>query len=413
MGGLPALGRFLLRSAQGPSGRRGLEGKGATWAPGEAPLVRSRIDVLASTMWGCGSTHCVNPHGLMRERGFVNGGELHGETLSVQARGLYGRIARREIARREQVAPGDGQALEDLKVWLLVTEDPTVPGMLVVLDPQEAGRRRLDREMQTLARAADRAGGIPAVADELSVAFARSQRMSDGQASEFLTDPALVNARIADALQHATSELLTAQPGGPRTAEQVRIAEARDGAALTRGVSIRSLYRGTVLEDPVTAGYVSLMSGRGAQFRTMTGPFERCVIIDRKMAFITDHVSPDSPPHVAWLVRDRAAVAFIATVYEDMWRRSEIWHGDQRLDAGPVGQRTTQLQREILRDAAVGRDQNQIASRLGVSERTVNGELCKLKRVWGVTSLPELTYQWALSPDRLVNDGPGDVEDAA
>ncbi|MGW5529441.1 hypothetical protein [Streptomyces xanthochromogenes] len=315
---------------------------------------------------------------------------------------LYARIT-----LGEQPGPGDGLALAELVGWGLVSVDADT-GTVTALDPQDVMRRRLDVAAASLAEAARDISSLPAELDPLSGHFERSKWWS-GPGSEFLAEPEQVNARIAAALDGAHHELLTAQPGGPRTTEHVRRATERDGSALARGVSIRSLYLDTVRDDAPTRGYASMMTRKGAQFRTLASPFRRMVIVDRRQAFISEYMVPDAAPHAARHVKDRGVIAFIVEVFEDAWRRADVWEGEGRVREAAAkdlrsGVRTNRRQREILRDTALGIPQNRTAKRLGIGLRTLTKELGEIRDLWGVTSLPELTYRWALSPDRLIDD---------
>lgn len=332
----------------------------------------------------------------------------------------------KRLARGEDLAPGDEGPLEELVAWRLASVDTDGPGgraagTPVVLDPMQAARQRRDEAMDLWVKAAKDLVAVPRIADELTVEFERSKWWS-GPGSEFLADPETVNARIAQALNGARCELLTAQPGGPRTPEQVSRARVRDGDALARGVEIRSLYRDTVRDDPTTSLYARQMSARGAQFRTLVGPFQRCVIIDRSQAYISDHVVRDAAPHAARHVKDRGVVGFIVAVFEEEWRRAEPWAGERR--PAPTGQqgadgeageggfaggetaavRTTELQREILLDAELGILQSHTAARLGISARTLSAHLSDLRKAWGAPTLPALIALWVRSPDRALVD---------
>jgi hypothetical protein len=53
---------------------------------------------------------------------------------------------------------------------------------------------------------------------------------------------------------------------------------------------------------------------------------------------------------------------------------------------------------------ASSRPQQATADRLGISLRTLAVEVAALKDLYDASSLPELVYKWALSPDRLVDD---------
>ncbi len=43
---------------------------------------------------------------------------------------------------------------------------------------------------------------------------------------------------------------------------------------------------------------------------------------------------------------------------------------------------------------------------MGIAPRTMTDQVTFLKGLWSVRTVAELTYQWALSPDRLVDDSP-------
>ena len=83
----------------------------------------------------------------------------------------------------------------------------------------------------------------------------------------------------------------------------------------------------------------------------------------------------------------------------------------------PPGMRVAR-QREVMRDMIAGKDQRATAARLGVSERTVSGEINALRDLFGAESREQLAFKWAFSPDRLVvaspvEDGRDSVDTAA
>lgn len=326
---------------------------------------------------------------------------FHIRPLSRQARELYARITRGDVVT---AAAADEGPLEELRSCQLVTADPDQPDLLVPLDPQEAGRRYLQAGLQDLADRAQRMAAIPDAADELAVHYERARQHSD-EGFEFLPEPELVNARIEVAIRRAECELLTAQPGGPRTRKMLDIALDRDAEALQRGVTVRTLYRDSVRDDRVTRTWATLMTQKGSQFRTLASPFQRCIIVDRRQAFISDY-APGAHPNSAWHVRGQAMVGFVVAVFEDAWRRADVWSGDPRTVDVAAGTRTTRLQREILRDTAAGIEQRVTAKRLGVSLRSLSNEIRTLREMWAVQTLPELTYQWALCPERLIDEQP-------
>lgn len=325
-------------------------------------------------------------------------------------------------AQRVYVMLADGQAVDpvlhgpelgELTRWHLIARSPEAPSVPVVLPPQDAARRRMDAQMRQMAVQLEEMAAVPQIADMLTQEYERAQWRS-GPGSQFLSEPEVVNARLDHVVAGAEREILAAQPGGPRTRELLERAVARDSAALARGVVKRTLYRDCVREDPVTAEGARIMSARGAgaEYRTMLSPFERCIVVDRREAFISDHVVEGSPPHAAWHVTDRAMVGLIAAVFDQAWKRATPWHGELRAVGGRQSQalrsvddpRTSEIQREILRDMVSGITQASTAGRLGISVRTLQRELDQVREMSGAQSPAELGYWWALCPDRLADD---------
>ncbi|MFJ6995349.1 TrmB family transcriptional regulator sugar-binding domain-containing protein [Streptomyces sp. NPDC003090] len=328
------------------------------------------------------------------------------DPLSRAARALYARIT-----RGEPVGPEDTGPLGELVAWRLVNVDPDRPDRPIALDPQEAGRRRLDEELRELAARAAGMAAIPDVSDELGLHFERAKWRS-GSGSEFLAGSDQVTARIAEAVDRAESEVLTALPWGPVCHELLGEITDRDSRALARGVGLRTLFGDGVRDDAAARAWATAMSARGTRFRTLVAPFQRCVVVDRRQAFISDHVVGGDPDQTAWHVRDRAFVAFVAEGFEEAWRRADVWYGDPRRAAPAEGEgQLTERQREILIDTAAGVDQRITARRLGIGLRTLTKELGRLRARWGAPTLAALAYQWALSPERARTpgrtDGPG------
>ncbi|MCP9989086.1 hypothetical protein LUX01_23030 [Streptomyces sudanensis] len=314
--------------------------------------------------------------------------------LSDEARTLYARIT-----RGEPVGPGDRGALGELVGWRLVTTDPGGSFPPVALDPREAGRRRLGDELRDLADRAARTAAIPDLGDELGLHFERATWRS-GSGSEFLAGREQVAARVGEAVDGAETEVLTALPAGPVREDLTDEAADRDSRALARGVRLRTLLCDAAREDAGAREWATAMSARGARFRTLLAPFQKCVVVDRRQAFVSDHVGGGDPARTAWHVLDRAFVAFVAEGFEDAWRRADVWYGDPRRAAPPGDGGLTDRQREILIDTAAGVDQRITARRLNVGLRTLTKELARLRARWGAPTLAALAYQWALSPER-------------
>lgn len=338
--------------------------------------------------------------------------------MSAAAIRMYGAIAHQEwqtVDETETEFPG---TVDELKMWRLIDTTGKRP---VVLDPKTALKRKLREDLAAATEVMARMDTLPGLSEELFGDFKAAQLRVPGGNSVFLADQAEVNARIQEVVSGARREILASQPGGPRSRELLQIAVSRDTAALDRGVELRTIYRAVVRDHHVTAEYARTMSarteGRPAQYRTLEGDFVRMIIVDREAAFVPDYIVEGSPAHSAWLVTNPAVVAVLAQVYEVMWRRAQPWTGDLRpargrlaeAVEGPDGVRTTRREREIMRMLCAGVSQKKIAATVGISQRKLEENIACLKALWGVHTLNELIYGYALSLDRLVDDSaPGD-----
>ncbi|MGW0948505.1 helix-turn-helix transcriptional regulator [Streptomyces sp. NPDC002623] len=330
------------------------------------------------------------------------------------------------IAAGEDPTERVPEAVEELESLGVVVRDLRSGGRPVALNPRDILRRRIQVEFQNAEDCLTRMRALPGTALALEDAFERSQLHSGGR-SEFIPNPVVVNARLQDVVGAAQFEILAAQPSGPRTVEHLEGARGRDNGALDRGVALRTLYLDTVRDNHVTAEHARMMAnrpdGRPAEFRTLLEPFERAIVIDRRTAFISNTVVQGGHENAAWQITDGAFVAYIVAEFEARWRRADPWHGELRARGGASqtvdtvsgagGVRTTKRQREILRELSAGRNQKGAARRLGISLRTFNGEIAELRDLFGAATVAELTYKWASSPDRHVDDSEGLSDDAA
>jgi hypothetical protein len=336
-----------------------------------------------------------------------------------------------QIAAGEPVSDEDADFVAELEHLGYVRLDEGRENRPVALDPVEVGRRRLEDALTEAETRIRQMSNLPGQTDRLAAIYQRAQAQSGG-GSEYYDDPAVVNARLDDLIASARVEILAAQPGGPRTREQLQRSWERDQAALARGVRMRTLYLDSVRQSGAMAEHVRTMTGHGGEYRTLHDPFERCIIVDRRHAFISDHVHDgdgdwggEGVSRAAWYVTDRPVVAFLASAFADAWGRAQPWQGELRsaraawgaargvgcVDAvsGPdAGVRTTPLERAVLRDMVASIDQRGTAARLGISHRKLTDVIAGLKGKFGAASLPELAYRWAKSPDALINDNAPD-----
>ncbi|WP_156179085.1 LuxR C-terminal-related transcriptional regulator [Saccharothrix sp. ST-888] len=212
-------------------------------------------------------------------------------------------------------------------------------------------------------------------------------------AVEYVSGIEKINARLSEIIAGATEELLTAQPGGPRPADMLALALPRDRAALQRSVTMRTLYRTSVRSDGPTAQWAAQITGEGAEVRTLDEAFMRAIIVDRRIAVVTDLTehTPGTDPVRALILHDPGVVHYTAAMFERDWTRASAWRGHE----APAEADLTELQTSVLRLLVSGRGQSSIATDLEVSSRTVHAQIAELKRISGANSLAQLGYWWA------------------
>jgi DNA-binding CsgD family transcriptional regulator len=333
------------------------------------------------------------------------------------------------IAGGERVPEGSADSVARLADLGFVKIDSLGGNRPVALNPEDIAQRNLEALLTEAAERVAKMRGLHLMSEQLTKEFERGRSLAGG-GSEYIDDAAVVNTRLDDLLNSASTEILAAQPGGARTKEQLERSVDRDRAALDRGVSMLTLYRDSVRQSSAMASHIGTMSGHGAEYRTLVAPYERAIVIDRRHAFVSDYVVDGSPAHAAWHVTDRAAIGFIVGAFMNAWQLAQPWKGEPRagLDvreaaagaqpwhvdtvSGPsAGVRTTPLERAILRDMVDGIQQRTTAARLGISPRTLTKHIEVLKDKFQAVSPAQLGCKFALSPDYHFDDSAplGDV----
>lgn len=194
-----------------------------------------------------------------------------------------------------------------------------------------------------------------------------------------------INRYIAALVADAEVELLTAQPQTGRDLKELSVVIERDGAALERGVTMRTLYQHSARRSTATHKYVAAVGALGAEVRTLDEFFNRLIVIDRRVAVIpgADSLS------VALAIREPNLVAYLVDMFERSWER-----------ARPFTNRETSMMRDIaaeqramtIRMLIEGHADPASAKRLGVSPRTYAGYVADLKEEFESQTRFQLGY---------------------
>ncbi|WP_436735994.1 LuxR C-terminal-related transcriptional regulator [Streptomyces sp. BBFR102] len=196
-----------------------------------------------------------------------------------------------------------------------------------------------------------------------------------------------INPALEKAVSDCTEELLTAQPGGGRGPEQLAEALPRDLALISRGVRQRTLYQHTVRAHGPTLAYIEQVIAQGAQVRTLNEVFDRVIICDRSSAFIPAGADREA---AAILIQHPPLVEYLRKVFELMWEHAEpvtYQHGRHRPQL-----LTSRTRQNVLRLMVNGYTDEAIASRLGMSTRTVFSHIQKASELLGSRSRGHLGY---------------------
>ncbi|MFE4358349.1 LuxR C-terminal-related transcriptional regulator [Kitasatospora sp. NPDC056800] len=294
--------------------------------------------------------------------------------------------------RPEDLAPADRPTLAALVARGLLT--PTATGWTAA-SPRALGDRiglelrtralrllrhaeRLPGTLGPLARAYD-AARHPGV-DLPAVHPGTGDPGTGDPAAGTVDDAAEVRRRVGELVSECREEVLAAQPG-PRPLEALRMAVAQDLSLLRRGCSLRTVYQPVTLADPAARSQVALRTGHGAQVRVLAEPYERVLVFDRAVAVIP----ADEDRNRAAFLTDPTTVAYLVAQFERDWARATP--ADRHLD--PPSVTTVRIGRLLAR----GLTQRAVATRLGVSERTVAAHISRLRDRYGAHSLFHLGWQ--------------------
>ncbi|MEU3493287.1 helix-turn-helix transcriptional regulator [Kitasatospora cineracea] len=288
-----------------------------------------------------------------------------------------GRIAADAVpAQRQHVLAGL------LRTGLLVSDG--LDGSYLAVNPRFVADT-LSTEMNTEAtRLLNLAERLAADLDPLIAAYDSVPRPAEPvPADHQLTGREHIRQRIAQLGSTCREEALTSHPG-PLVAAALELSLSQDLPILHRGCRILTLYRPTVLTEPATVRYAATVTRAGGEVRLLDEPFQRALVFDRTTAVVPAADDPDR----AAVISDPATVAMIVANFERDWSRAErvSWHS--LLDSAPTRTAVDQVGRLL----AQGLTQKAIATRLGLSERTVAAHIAHLRERYDAETLFQLGW---------------------
>ncbi|MEW2619504.1 LuxR C-terminal-related transcriptional regulator [Streptomyces sp. NPDC048106] len=194
---------------------------------------------------------------------------------------------------------------------------------------------------------------------------------------------------IDDALSGSRREILTAQPDGPRPREVLDDALESVRRHVAAGVVMRTLYQHTTRFDEATKEYVHKATSLGASVRTLDEFFDRLIIVD-DVAFIPANADRTS----AVAVSEPAVVGFLRDMFNRSWDRAKPFPFVPNYAAMAAKEVMPAMHDSIKRLLINGYPDKQIARRLGISERSLQGHIATMKRELDAHNRMQMGYLW-------------------
>ncbi|TDC20960.1 LuxR family transcriptional regulator [Streptomyces sp. 8K308] len=289
---------------------------------------------------------------------------------------LVSQLAARAGLDRKQVS----QAEKKLSQLGLLQRSPS--GGWVAISPESAAEALLaplerDILQQRIAMAATREQLHALSGDYLEARSMRSAKSS----IEVVEGIENVRAVIDDLARTCTTSLESMQPGGGVTDAAVRAALPLDMELLSRGIAMRSLFQHSARRHRSTVQYVERLTTAGGSVRSTGTLPSRMLIYDRECVVLP--LDPLATAAGAAIVRDPSVLSFLCQVFEQCWEEGRDFIEPDVAEPGtePVG-----MEREVLLLMATGRTNDDIALRLGVSQRSVSRTVAQLMTRLGATN---------------------------
>ncbi|MFF2075217.1 LuxR C-terminal-related transcriptional regulator [Kitasatospora sp. NPDC058162] len=260
-------------------------------------------------------------------------------------------------------------------------------GAYTAVNPRAVGERIGSELREEGARLITRAARIPELLDDLTQAYDLAPRRKPERAPavQYVVGLEQIRHQVAQIHADYPSETLSRQPGGARPAEH--LAEALESARrhIDSGGTMRTVYEASALSDPPTVAFAAQATELGVAIRVLPVPFTRLFIFGRAVAVIP--VGQDY--NCAAFVEDQAVVDFLVREFELHWQQA----AGVNWSALANGAAETPVHDQIGHMLAQGLTQRAIATRLGLSERTVAGHIARLRELHDAETLFQLGWQ--------------------
>ncbi|MFF4339603.1 LuxR C-terminal-related transcriptional regulator [Kitasatospora sp. NPDC001540] len=289
------------------------------------------------------------------------------------------------VSFREAVEQDPTGVLRLMELGLLVHD--AAEQVLTAVNPR-AVSDRISAELRAEGtRMLLRAEEMPTLLEDLTHAYDATPRRADrSSVVQHVDRTEQIRHRVLQLASEAYEEELSLHPGGAGPADLLEQALDRTRRFLERGGTIRTVYEPTALLDETTVRWAERVTGWGGRFRTLSEPFSRMLIFDRRVAVVPASADNSS----AAFIEDPAVVSFLVAAFERDWERAERI---QWRSAEHEGESVVPVHEQVGRLLAQGLTQKTIASRLGLGERTVAAHISRLRELHDAETLFQLGWQ--------------------
>lgn len=218
-----------------------------------------------------------------------------------------------------------------------------------------------------------------------------------------------------DRQPEASGSLLRGETGSAVAQDQGRIGESLQiheevrfvpANALARGVEQKTIYQHTIRSHAPTLTYAEEISRAGGEIRTVDEVFDRLIICDRQIAFVPDPASERSD--LALTIEHPGVVRYLVGIFQHIWQRAVPIQPSTLSDLPQTV--TNDIRRAVLQLMVDGHTDAVIASRLGMSVRSVTNHVRWASDLFGSRSRAQLAYQIGRSGflgDETTDTAPG------
>ncbi|WP_030457532.1 hypothetical protein [Kitasatospora sp. NRRL B-11411] len=319
--------------------------------------------------------------------------------LSAAAHEMYLSIVRSGGRATTEEAGTAQKEIQELLDFGLLIHDTDDQSGVVAVDPRALSASLSTAWQREAAQLLNRSATLTAELRELGDVFSElNSQGATGGKIEYVRGKDRINERLAALVDNCSQELLTAQPGGGRTADTVRAAINQDLQVLRRGGITRSIYQPSARYSSPTLEYVETMTDAGSEIRTLGEPFSIMIIIDRKVAVIPG--SKDMTQ--AAFIKDQAVIDYLINAFESLWERAIPFRASREVPP----QVLSSLRQQIVRSMAQGIGHRVIARNLGLSERTLARHIAEMREDYGVDTLFQLGWKLAQEAERAGSPDP-------